>query len=151
MRSMEMEMTAVPALMVGSLHSFASIAPTQTHTDTDPHTHTDTDTDRHTGTDRHRHRHRPTHPCTHRHTQTQTQTHPPMHTQTHRHTQAQTHACKCVGAWFDKILLPHASCLVFCPGRLTSAWNWCSKLEKNPFYRVYMMAGFQGFDGSFLN
>ncbi|EGD82865.1 hypothetical protein PTSG_03497 [Salpingoeca rosetta] len=36
-------------------------------------------------------------------------------------------------------------------GRLTSAWNWCSKLEKNQFYRVYMLAGFQGFDGSFLN
>eukprot|EP00051_Salpingoeca_urceolata_P027273 m.480736 g.480736 ORF g.480736 m.480736 type:complete len:590 (+) comp21937_c0_seq1:170-1939(+) len=34
-------------------------------------------------------------------------------------------------------------------GRLTSTWNWCSKLEKKPFYHVFLLAGFQGFDGSF--
>lgn len=32
-------------------------------------------------------------------------------------------------------------------GRLTSAWNWCSKLEKKPFHHVFMFTGFQGFDG----
>ena len=34
-------------------------------------------------------------------------------------------------------------------GRLTSAWNWCSKLHKKPFYMVFMFTGFQGFDGDF--
>ena len=34
-------------------------------------------------------------------------------------------------------------------GRLTSAWNWCSKLEKKPYYYVFMFSGFQGFDGDF--
>ena len=33
-------------------------------------------------------------------------------------------------------------------GRLTSAWNWCSKLEKKPYYNVFMFTGFQGFDGN---
>eukprot|EP00607_Mallomonas_marina_P005286 CAMPEP_0182435152 /NCGR_PEP_ID=MMETSP1167-20130531/74019_1 /TAXON_ID=2988 /ORGANISM="Mallomonas Sp, Strain CCMP3275" /LENGTH=384 /DNA_ID=CAMNT_0024625867 /DNA_START=563 /DNA_END=1714 /DNA_ORIENTATION=- len=32
-------------------------------------------------------------------------------------------------------------------GRLTSAWNWCSKLAKKPYYYVFMFTGFQGFDG----
>jgi hypothetical protein len=32
-------------------------------------------------------------------------------------------------------------------GRLTSAWNWCSKLHKKPYYHVFMFTGFQGFDG----
>ena len=32
-------------------------------------------------------------------------------------------------------------------GRLTSAWNWCSKLHKKPYYYVFMFTGFQGFDG----
>ena len=32
-------------------------------------------------------------------------------------------------------------------GRLTSAWNWCSKIEKKPFYHVFKLAGFTGFDG----
>jgi len=32
-------------------------------------------------------------------------------------------------------------------GRLTSAWNWCSKLSKKPYYYVFMFTGFQGFDG----
>ena len=35
-------------------------------------------------------------------------------------------------------------------GRLTSAWNWCSKLEKKPYYNVFMFTGFQGFDGNKL-
>jgi hypothetical protein len=34
-------------------------------------------------------------------------------------------------------------------GRLTSAWNWCSKLEKKPYYPVFRLAGFTGFDGEF--
>lgn len=32
-------------------------------------------------------------------------------------------------------------------GRLTSTWNWCSKLMKKPYYYVFMFTGFQGFDG----
>eukprot|EP01061_Rhynchopus_euleeides_P039162 TRINITY_DN67204_c0_g1_i1.p1 TRINITY_DN67204_c0_g1~~TRINITY_DN67204_c0_g1_i1.p1 ORF type:complete len:475 (+),score=175.94 TRINITY_DN67204_c0_g1_i1:53-1477(+) len=32
-------------------------------------------------------------------------------------------------------------------GRLTSAWNWCSKLDKKPFHHVFLLCGFQGFDG----
>ena len=34
-------------------------------------------------------------------------------------------------------------------GRLTSAWNWCSKLYKKSYYYVFMFTGFQGFDGDF--
>ena len=34
-------------------------------------------------------------------------------------------------------------------GRLTSAWNWCSKLEKKRYYYVFKLAGFVGFDGEF--
>ena len=34
-------------------------------------------------------------------------------------------------------------------GRLTSAWNWCSSLESKPFFPVFLLAGFTGFDGSF--
>ena len=34
-------------------------------------------------------------------------------------------------------------------GRLTSAWNWCSKLSKKPYYPLFKMAGFAGFDGNF--
>ncbi len=33
-------------------------------------------------------------------------------------------------------------------GRLTSAWNWCSKIAKKPYYHIFMLNGFQGFDGS---
>lgn len=32
-------------------------------------------------------------------------------------------------------------------GRLTSAWNWCSKVEKKSYFPVFRLAGFQGFDG----
>merc|ERR1712216_577626 len=32
-------------------------------------------------------------------------------------------------------------------GRLTSAWNWCAKLEKKPFYPIFKLAGFSGVDG----
>jgi hypothetical protein len=31
-------------------------------------------------------------------------------------------------------------------GRLTSAWNWCSKIVKKPYYYVFMFTGFRGFD-----
>eukprot|EP00656_Telonema_subtile_P010596 TRINITY_DN15136_c0_g1_i5.p1 TRINITY_DN15136_c0_g1~~TRINITY_DN15136_c0_g1_i5.p1 ORF type:complete len:409 (-),score=97.92 TRINITY_DN15136_c0_g1_i5:186-1412(-) len=34
-------------------------------------------------------------------------------------------------------------------GRLTSSWNWCSNLDKKPFYTVFKLAGFTGFDGDF--
>jgi len=32
-------------------------------------------------------------------------------------------------------------------GRLTSAWNWCSKLHDKPFYPIFKLTGFRGFDG----
>lgn len=32
-------------------------------------------------------------------------------------------------------------------GRLTSAWNWCSSLEKKRYFPVFLLAGFIGFDG----
>ena len=34
-------------------------------------------------------------------------------------------------------------------GRLTSAWNWCSKLEKKPYYPLFLLTGFVSFDGKF--
>lgn len=34
-------------------------------------------------------------------------------------------------------------------GRLTSCWNWCSKIAKKPFYPIFQMTGFVGFDGEF--
>lgn len=34
-------------------------------------------------------------------------------------------------------------------GRLTSAWNWCSKLEKKSFWPVFQLTDFIGFDGEF--
>lgn len=34
-------------------------------------------------------------------------------------------------------------------GRLTSAWNWCSKIEKKKYYNIFKLAGFDGFDGEF--
>ena len=35
-------------------------------------------------------------------------------------------------------------------GRLTSAWNWGSKIEKKSYYPVFLLAGFTGFDGEFV-
>jgi hypothetical protein len=32
-------------------------------------------------------------------------------------------------------------------GRLTSAWNWCSSLEKKRYFPVFLLCGFVGFDG----
>ncbi|CAO3703582.1 unnamed protein product [Rhizopus stolonifer] len=32
-------------------------------------------------------------------------------------------------------------------GRLTSAWNWCSQIEKKSYFPVFLLAGFTGFDG----
>ncbi|CAO3595986.1 unnamed protein product [Absidia cylindrospora] len=32
-------------------------------------------------------------------------------------------------------------------GRLTSAWNWCSQIEKKKFFPVFLLTGFVGFDG----
>jgi len=34
-------------------------------------------------------------------------------------------------------------------GRLTSAWNWCSQIEKKDYYPIFTLTGFNGFDGSF--
>eukprot|EP01056_Protomagalhaensia_sp_Gyna25_P001701 Protomagalhaensia_sp_Gyna_25__1700@NODE_1889_length_1443_cov_17_356838_g1553_i0_p1_GENE_NODE_1889_length_1443_cov_17_356838_g1553_i0NODE_1889_length_1443_cov_17_356838_g1553_i0_p1_ORF_typecomplete_len472_score78_77DUF2009/PF09418_10/6e51DUF2009/PF09418_10/1_2e127_NODE_1889_length_1443_cov_17_356838_g1553_i0281233 len=34
-------------------------------------------------------------------------------------------------------------------GRLTSAWNWCSIIEKKPYYPIFLLSGFTGFDGKF--
>jgi len=36
-------------------------------------------------------------------------------------------------------------------GRLTSAWNWCNKLDKKSYFYIFRLAGFTGFDGSFKN
>jgi hypothetical protein len=34
-------------------------------------------------------------------------------------------------------------------GRLTSAWNWCGELHKKPYYCIFKLSGFTGFDGEF--
>ena len=34
-------------------------------------------------------------------------------------------------------------------GRLTSAWNWCSALPRKPYFPVFRLTGFAGFDGEF--
>ncbi|KAJ1920955.1 hypothetical protein H4219_001008 [Mycoemilia scoparia] len=33
-------------------------------------------------------------------------------------------------------------------GRLTSAWNWCSQIEKKPYFPAFLLSGFVGFNGS---
>jgi hypothetical protein len=33
-------------------------------------------------------------------------------------------------------------------GRLTSAWNWCSKIETKDYYPVFQLTGFTGFDSA---
>ena len=32
-------------------------------------------------------------------------------------------------------------------GRLTSVWQWCATLETRPYYYLFLVAGFTGFDG----
>lgn len=34
-------------------------------------------------------------------------------------------------------------------GRLTSCWNWCSKIEKKKYFSAFLLCGFSGFDGGF--
>ncbi len=34
-------------------------------------------------------------------------------------------------------------------GRLTSSWNWTSRIIKKKYYHTFMLSGFQGFDGDF--
>jgi hypothetical protein len=34
-------------------------------------------------------------------------------------------------------------------GRLTSSWNWTSRIAKKEYYHSFMLSGFQGFDGDF--
>ena len=34
-------------------------------------------------------------------------------------------------------------------GRLTSAWNWCSNVEKKSYFPIFLLTGFIGFDGQF--
>lgn len=36
-------------------------------------------------------------------------------------------------------------------GRLTSAWNWTSLIEKKSYFNVFLLSGFMGFDGAFNN
>ncbi|KAI9320031.1 hypothetical protein BX666DRAFT_2025055 [Dichotomocladium elegans] len=36
-------------------------------------------------------------------------------------------------------------------GRLTSAWNWCSLIEKKKFFPIFLLTGFIGFDGGEWN
>jgi len=31
-------------------------------------------------------------------------------------------------------------------GRLTSAWNWCSNIEKKKFFQLFLLTGFTSFD-----
>jgi hypothetical protein len=33
-------------------------------------------------------------------------------------------------------------------GRSTSAWNWCSMLDKKPYYPLFKLCGFNSFDGA---
>jgi len=47
----------------------------------------------------------------------------------------------CLQNFFDA-----GSCI---DGRLTSAWNWCSNLHKKPYFHLFKLAGFVGFDGDF--
>jgi len=32
-------------------------------------------------------------------------------------------------------------------GRLTSAWNWCSSIERKDYFPIFLLTGFSGFDG----
>lgn len=32
-------------------------------------------------------------------------------------------------------------------GRLTSAWNWCSSIERKAYFPIFLLTGFSGFDG----
>ncbi|KAJ2726783.1 hypothetical protein GGI07_000294 [Coemansia sp. Benny D115] len=32
-------------------------------------------------------------------------------------------------------------------GRLTSAWNWCSNIEKKSYFNLFLLSGFVGFNG----
>mmetsp|Transcript_4364 Transcript_4364/g.7676 ORF Transcript_4364/g.7676 Transcript_4364/m.7676 type:complete len:545 (-) Transcript_4364:2749-4383(-) len=34
-------------------------------------------------------------------------------------------------------------------GRITSSWEWTSKIEKKPFYCIFMLTGFTGFNGDY--
>lgn len=34
-------------------------------------------------------------------------------------------------------------------GRLTSCWNWCSKIEKKKHFPCFLLTGFTGFDGEY--
>lgn len=34
-------------------------------------------------------------------------------------------------------------------GRLTSAWHWCSQIDRKSFYPIFLLTGFIGFDGQF--
>ncbi|ODQ65836.1 hypothetical protein NADFUDRAFT_82791 [Nadsonia fulvescens var. elongata DSM 6958] len=33
-------------------------------------------------------------------------------------------------------------------GRLTSAWNWANTVSKKPYYKIFLLCGFTGFDGT---
>lgn len=60
---------------------------------------------------------------------------------THIHAFLLSCCAYCMQNFFDA-----GSCI---DGRLTSAWNWCSNLHKKPYYHLFKLAGFVGFDGDF--
>ncbi|KAK9450300.1 uncharacterized protein V1518DRAFT_413492 [Limtongia smithiae] len=33
-------------------------------------------------------------------------------------------------------------------GRLTSAWNWANSISKKPYYKIFLLCGFTGFNGT---
>ena len=65
-------------------------------------------------------------------------------------------ACNNVGQISCVIILTHyglpATLLLLeyhSDGRLTSSWNWTSRIAKKSYYHAFMLSGFQGFDGEF--
>ncbi|KAJ1552323.1 hypothetical protein HK405_011769, partial [Cladochytrium tenue] len=36
-------------------------------------------------------------------------------------------------------------------GRLTSAWHWCSGVERRPYFHALLLSGFVGFDGEWAH
>lgn len=51
-------------------------------------------------------------------------------------------AGSCIGT--DDCSLSSAHSLDTADGRLTSAWNWCSKIDKKHYYPIFKLTGFIG-------